>query len=298
MASLIVSVGARSGSAANIAFLSFHSGDNAPSAGAAGVGFTTAPDKGYTDLLTANGHTVTRFTSADNFDVTPLNAFDLVIVSRSVASGHYQQANETLAFNTTLTKPMILLSGYIIRNVRLGYTAGGTIPDAGGAGNPTGVVRLQATNPAHPIFAGVSLDGTNTMANPYNTALPTLFGNTQRGISVNTDAVAGGGTVLASINTAGDGAQGGMIIGHWAAGSVMNNAAPANTLGGPRLVFLTGTREANAVSSETAGVFDLDADGQRMFLNAVNFMTIPEPTTSALGLVALGALRSLRRRIR
>lgn len=43
-------------------------------------------------------------------------------------------------------------------------------------------------------------------------------------------------------------------------------------LGGRRLVFLTGSRENNSKSSETAGQYDLSADGAKMFLNAVKYM--------------------------
>ncbi len=78
-----------SASAALIAWVSIHPGDTMPTAGAQGQGFTTtAPDKGYTDALTAAGHTVQRFTSHDNptpADLATLSAADLVIVGRSVA---------------------------------------------------------------------------------------------------------------------------------------------------------------------------------------------------------------------
>src|SRR5262245_31493868 len=102
-----------SSQAANISFVSFH-GSDAPSTAAGNAGFTNAPDKGYTDLLRANGHTVTRVVSADNLDVSVLNSADLVIISRSVASGHYAQGNEATAWNG-LNKPVIILGGYIIR---------------------------------------------------------------------------------------------------------------------------------------------------------------------------------------
>jgi len=41
---------------ANIVWVSLHPGDASPSTAAAGTGFTTAPDKAYTDLLKAHGH--------------------------------------------------------------------------------------------------------------------------------------------------------------------------------------------------------------------------------------------------
>ena len=78
--------------AANIAWVSFHPADDTPSANAAAAGFTNASDVGYTALLRANGHTVTRFVTVDNIDTYPdliaaFNTNDLVIISRAVASG-------------------------------------------------------------------------------------------------------------------------------------------------------------------------------------------------------------------
>ena len=95
--------------AANIVFVSFHSADGTPSTAAFNDGFTNAPDAGYTRLLREAGHNVTRVVTIDNADTSPallaqINAADLVILSRSVPSGHYQQNNET-AFWNGITKP-------------------------------------------------------------------------------------------------------------------------------------------------------------------------------------------------
>jgi len=95
----------------------------------------------------------------------------------------------------------------------------------------------------------------------------------QQGISVNTDPVAGGGTILATIGTAGDPAFNGMVIGEWQAGAKMANTA-GDILGGHRLVFLSGSRE-RTITSEGAGIFDLTLDGSKLFLNAVKYMTRP-----------------------
>jgi hypothetical protein len=92
---------------------------------------------------------------------------------------------------------------------------------------------------------------------------------------VNTDPIAGGGTILATVATAGDPAVNGMVIGEWQAGATMATS-PANTLGGRRLVFLSGSRE-QGITSEGSGIFDLASDGETLFLNAVEYMTSPAP---------------------
>ncbi len=275
--------------ASNIVWVSFHPDDNQPSAAAKTAGFTLAPDVGYTQLLEGQGHHVTRVVTSGTPNVGLLNAADLVIVSRSVPSGDYQDDPETQAWNS-ITAPVMLMGGYILRNSRLGFTTGGTIPDS------AGTVTLKLEDPTHPIFAGIPKDANNLMATPYATAL-SYSGTIQRGISVNTDPVAGGGKVLATSATVGDPTLGGMIIGEWQAGAVLATS-PADTLGGHRLVFLSGSREAANLTSEGSGIYDLSPDGARLFLNAVNYMAVPEPGTGTLltvGLVSCWWIRSRRR---
>lgn len=250
--------------AADIYWVSFHPDDNTPSANAATAGFTNAPDVGYTQLLRNNGHTVTRIVTSGTPDTNLLNAADLVIISRSVPSGDYELDAETAAWNG-ITAPTIILGGYVIRQNRLGYMAGSTIPDT------AGTVRLRALVPGHPIFAGISLDAARVMVNPYANRV-SYTNALQRGISVVTGATAGSGTILATIGTAGDPAFGGMVIGEWLSGATMSTS-PADTLGGHRLVLLTGSREASGLTAEGSGIYDLTTDGAQLLLNAVNYMT-------------------------
>jgi hypothetical protein len=262
---------------AKIAWVSFHPADNQPSADAATAGFTEAPDVGYTKLLTDNGHKVTRFVTSGTPDVAQLNTFDLVIISRSVPSGDYQDPPETLAWNGIKT-PTIIMGGYIMRNSRLGYTTGATIPDTAGP------VKLSVKDVAHPIFTGVSLGAGNVTANPYANVV-TWNDLLQRGISVNTDPLAGSGTVLASIVAEGDPANNGAVIAEWQAGDTLANGAK-DKLGGHRLVFLSGSRE-QGITSQAAGIFDLTADGTRLFLNAIQYMAQPAVVPSQFNPVTL-----------
>jgi hypothetical protein len=279
--------------AVDIAWMTFHSADNMPSMGAQGQGFTTtAPDKGYTDVLTAAGHNVTRVVSAEEPNaaaIAALNAYDLIIISRSVGSGNYESNTETLAWNNQIHTPVILMNGYVSRNIRLGYNTGESpIPDT------TAAIQLAVPNSAHPIFAGIPISGGVT-TNPYSTAPPTMtIGQmqTQRGISVVTTPITSGGTVLATVSGApstANPAGGGTIIAEFQPGTLMSTS-PVDVLEGHRVMFLSGSREHEAnttpdpditTSSEIAGQYDLTATGQQMFLNAVNY-------TAGLGFVVPG----------
>jgi hypothetical protein len=286
-------------SAADIAWVSFHAADGTPSAAAGAAGFTQAPDVGYTQALTAAGHNVTRvlthgmpYTAEET---AALNAFDLVIVSRSNPSGNFQDPPETLFWNTSITAPLIHMGGYAIRNNRAGLYTGATIPDTAGP------VRLAVNNPSHPIFAGVALDGTNTTVNPYTELVNASSLNppnnvVQRGVSVVTNPIIAGGQVLATIGTMGDPAFGGAVIAKFAPGLSSASGTP-NVLGGHRLIFLSGSRENDGLTAEGSGIYDLTASGRQLFLNAVNFMAaIPEPSTVTLCMVAIAGLGLIRKR--
>jgi hypothetical protein len=114
------------------------------------------------------------------------------------------------------------------------------------------------------------------MTNNYSLGLQSIpnGGPVQRGISINTDALAGGGTLLATTPM---GAAVGKVIAEWPAGAMLPNTggtAGTDTLGGRRLIFQSGSREDGGHASK-AGILDLDADGIQMFRNAVNYMSGP-----------------------
>jgi len=262
--------------APTIAWVSYHAADDEPHADAAAVGFTLAPDIGYTDLLKAQGYDVVRVVTSQTPDVEFLNTMDLVIISRTASSGHYSGSGASLW--NSVTAPTINLNGYTLRSSRMGFTDGGTMVDT------TGDVRLAVTDPAHPIFAGIALtDG--VMDNLYAEGavpLPTDPNIISRGISINDNNIDDDGMLLATIAevSADTGPVGGMVIAEYPAGAIMQNSSgsPDDVLGGPRLVFLTGSREPSGVTGgQAAALYDLYPDGEQMFLNAVEYMLPAEP---------------------
>ena len=81
-------------SAADITWVSFHETD-APSPAAAEAGLTAAADIGYTDLLSSNGHNVTRFLTHE-----PLTAPRDRSVER-IRSGHHRPIGKQWALRST-----------------------------------------------------------------------------------------------------------------------------------------------------------------------------------------------------
>jgi PEP-CTERM motif len=238
-------------------------------------------DAAFVTLLQNAGHSVTRFNVAAALtpaDVTLLNSADLIIASRAVASGNFDNAAGEI-WNEQITKPVIAMSAYITRNNRMGWATGSGVPDSG----PTPLV---AANPAHPIFAGITFAGNGvTMANNYNVMIDR--GTTQMGESPLN------GTIIATNPLF----PNSVAIAEWAAGAtVMDEVVGAQTLAGPRYFFAGGSREPNGGAVTAAGVMDLTADGQQLFLNTVNYALIPEPATWLLALLGLSLLAYFKRR--
>lgn len=251
-----------------IVFVSHNESDVMPEQCVLDAGIPEAPDKPYTDLLSQFVNVDRYLTGSDLADpanLETLNNAALVIISRAVSSGAYQDPPETAFWNTQVTSPVMVMSGYIVRDSRLNYFDGGTIPDT------TGAEKLEAVQPDHPVFAGISLDGSNVMTENYTDGLvdfeqPDPAG-VQRGISIVTNDVVGG-EVIGRISADGS-VAGGTVIAEWDQGATLNNG---ETLAGRRMLFLSGSREAAGLCVPGAAGFDLTAAGEQMFLNAVDYM--------------------------
>lgn len=226
-------------------------------------------DIGWADLLTAQGYTVDRRTgqpwrSLDAAEIADLNAADLVIVSRDTDSGQYDDGSEPTDWNA-ITTPLMQMSQYLVRSSRWKWLNTGGI-----SGTGDGV--LEVIDTGHPIFQGVTLGAGDTV--------DIATSSTPLG-----DATSAGNGQLLAI----DPDNNGVAIAFWDTGTEFYSGA-GQFAGGPRMFFGAGLDGNNPKAG-----YNLTADGELVFLNAVDFLApqavIPEPSTfvlAVLGLLGLG----------
>jgi hypothetical protein len=270
--------------------------------GVFGPGAGPYPDAGVISLLTSAGHSVTRFNPSNTdplnaADIATLNASDLLIIARSIASASFDTAAETLPWNTLITKPLLITNTYISRSSRLGWFSGGpTQPDV--ISNP-----LTFPNPSSPVSAylidGVSMSGSTTNNSVTEAITYPDFTIDIRGTSLITDPLVAGATLIASSN-----AGSATFIASWPAGTPLAGTSAGQSLSGYRMQFLVGNRESATAPNGnvgSAGFENLTPDGEGMFLRAVavaannGLVPVPEPSIAALmGLAGLGLVRRRR----
>lgn len=240
--------------AANVVWVS----DNGP-AGFSGPVANSFDDPFITNLLQVAGHNVIRFNGPDsqNTLLTPeeiaaLNTNDLIMIGRAVGSPAFQSPQGE-QWNTAITKPMIVMSAYLVRNSRMGFFSGNdTVPDA--SPGPLRVTDLTNPNTAY-LFGGVAMNG-DTMADNFDEPV-------DRNISIQQNPIVAGGVILAS-NVNGNL---GVVIAEVPAGTVVKGGA--NTLAAYRMFLGVGSREASG-AVQNAGKENLTAAGEDIFIRAVN----------------------------
>jgi hypothetical protein len=218
-------------------------------------GTSTPSDKGFVDLLKAQGYNVDYqgqggtgtpgyqfWRTLDNAKIATLNAADLIIVSRDLSSDAYANNATEVGQWSSLKKPLLLLIAHVARNDRWQWVETTGQNDVQPA--------LQAVKTDHFIFNGVTLDATNRV-------------NVFTGVgSISSATSAGNGTLIA---TRADNNQ--VWIAEWKTGQVFKSTT-TQTAGGPRMLFAAGATGAGGPD----GTLNLTADGQKMFLNAVRYL--------------------------
>jgi hypothetical protein len=209
-------------------------------------------DEGWTFLLEAQGYTIQRENGTMKGILTAeqiatLESGDLIIFSRANSSGDYI---DPAGWNS-LTSPLISISCYVMRASRWLWFDASDLTDDGGA--PT----MHVEDPSHPIFAGVTLDADNN-------------------VEVLDPTVASGQTSTLNLTTAGSAASilatradlGYVWIVYWPKDEFFSDTGD-QIAGGNRLLFNGATREGGAFPW---GVYNLNENGEKMFLNAVAWM--------------------------
>jgi len=204
-------------------------------------------DQAWVDLLSAQGYDVDlsfrnkEARTLDDAKIAALNAADLIIISRDTNSGDYaSNAAEVTQWNS-ITAPVLMQVAQISQSSRWRWINIGATNSA----KPI----LQAVATTHPIFNGVTLDASNQV--------DVLTTN----VSFVSTADVGNGTLVASR------ADNGQVwIVEWQAGLAFY-ASSTETPAGHRMLFCSG-----GTTGVSDGTYDLTAEGEKMFLNAVAYM--------------------------
>jgi hypothetical protein len=221
-----------------------------------------ASDIGFVNLLRAAGYDVdytpgaaastSYWETLDPNKLAVLDAADLVIIGRdSNSAGLCTDATEIGQWNS-VKSPMILLSSYIAANNRWQWinTASQSARES--------YYSIKAVDVNSPLWAGVALDA--------NSVVRYMDSNVASGFaSFPLIADAGNGIVLATKPDTGN-----IMIAEWAAGTPFYATSvytPADT----RMLFTAGTQEVSGQKTNW-GVMNLNADGQKVFLNAIRHL--------------------------
>jgi hypothetical protein len=218
-------------------------------------------DQAWIDWLVAENHTVdVRLDYWGELDLEPnkvdeLNAADLVIFSRTTSSGHHDDGDEPTLWNS-VTTPIILMNAYLVRTNRWLWMDTTTINKADDI--------MMASDPTHPLFDGVTLEmGTMVLFrdNTVGEGITSFVGSSD----------VGNGTLIAQRLSA-DGAW----IAEWAP-CVEFFPGSGQIAGGPRMLFTAGTQEEDGPPPTPYGAWDLTAEGEKMFRNAIAHMIAATP---------------------
>ncbi len=222
--------------------------------------FGSGLDQDWVALLETQGFTVDYkrgeyWRTLDAGKIAALNDAKLVIVSKATDFGEYSDSNsvggeeeETLWNN--ITSPMILLNAYLAGSDNWNWLNSTDQLRLGGA------PIMEAVVSGHPIFDGVTLVG--------------------RKVDVLDETVGSGYTSFMQVTTAGNGTvyartpdpNGWVWIVEWARGAEFYDGA-GQIAGGRRVYFSAGTGGFNP------GIYNLTAEGEKVFLNAVDYMRLP-----------------------
>ena len=174
-------------------------------------------DQGFVDMLTAAGHTGTRFNPTSGTlstnDIAQINRFDLIILGAALNSGPFNFGGRPINWNVAITTPMIVTKSTLIRRDRMGFLTNNLEYDCASDASTTASGKWKLQYPDSPLFKGIvhtNAGGSRVMTNYANIRVAQPPNNRSTSaqfykLLVNgveqsvTNAVEPGGTVLATI---------------------------------------------------------------------------------------------------
>jgi hypothetical protein len=203
----------------------------------------------------------------DANEIAELDAADLVLASRGMATGDFDGA-ETPKWNG-LTTPILCTNAWMIRNNRWKWM------NSGSANKDADSPPMLVTQPDHPIFAGLPLDedGLIEILDPNAGS-----GNT----SFLTDFLDPGNGALLSESL---GVYTTAWIVEWQPG-VEYYAGAGEIAGGPRMLFMAGTQDDPYTDANgnimPVGVFNLNENGQQLLRHMIGYLAPDKPISEGL----------------
>jgi len=223
-------------------------------------------DQSWIDWLQAEGYDLdarrNNWQVLDVNKIAELNTADVVIMSRGVATGNYNQTGEPAQWNG-LTAPMLNLNAWIARG-----TNGARFK---WINNPTDVRKdgdsppMSVSEPNHPIFAGLPVDA--------NGLVDVLDPNVGSGITSFFENVmdVGNGTLLSACV----GVYTSVWIAEWQP-PVEYFTGCGQFAGGTRIFFSAGSQDVTVGDLKfPQGVFNLNANGQQLLRNIIAYLAFP-----------------------
>ncbi len=242
-------------------------------------------DQQWIDWLVDEGHTVDNrpnywmtFDPIDPNDanevpkIDQLNAADLVLISRLTNSGNYNQSGEIATWNSVRT-PVLMLTGYLARSSRWKWVNSGTLTNID-------TPLIETLQLDHPIFDGVTIEqlnivDPNDLIDPNDPNAPIVLPDPIYGIDALDASVGAGQTSFIGSLNMGNGTliakayeNSIAAIAEWVSG-VEYYAGAGQITGDHRLLFCAGT---NNVGATPQGKWNLTAEGEKMFRNAIAYM--------------------------